>query len=240
VVRTEAGFHIFRRATVAESRPYLARWLLPRLIATDDARYADSIVRARHVTQAPNAPGRLRAIAREPVLTADAAPLVTWAGGALSPAAARSALLLLRPDDRLLVAGASDSASAAYLSQLARREILIELAAPAGALTAEARAALLPQYHEVLDSLRAQFQHAGATLSPGDAATALLDSAIAVRRPLRVFPGMLVGVLRSRYPVRMDTVVFAGAVRAVTDRWRRAHAADSAATDSAAPTPPQP
>jgi hypothetical protein len=233
VVRTEAGFHIFRRAMPDESRPYLAQWLLPRLIAAEDSRYADSIVRTRHVTLAPKASARLRALAREPVRTADDAPLVTWTGGALSPVAARSALLLLRPDDRLLVAGASDSATGAYLNQLARREILIELAAPTGALTAQARAALVPQYHVVLDSLGAQFGHAGATVSPGDAATALLDSAIAMRRPLRVFPGMLVGVLRSRYPIRIDTVAFAAAVRAVTDPWRRAHSGDSVTTDSA-------
>ena len=147
---------------------------------------------------------------------------------------------MLTPDERTTMADGSDSLTGAYLRQLARREILASVATPGGPVTPRARAALAPQYHAALDSLHRQFRAGGAAETPDQAALAVVDSAVMRRRVLRVFPGALVDVLRSRSAVRVNQAAVDQLLRVTVDEWKKQHAGDSTANNAATPVAPPP
>ena len=237
VLRSAAGFHIFRRASRDESREALRRWLKPQLALLAERSFTDSVVRAQQVGLAPDALARVRALAREPVTASGETPLASWAGGDLPPARARDAVMMLTPLERVTLSDASDSATTVFLNDLVLREILFALAVPAGGVTTRARAALAPAYRAALDSVKAVLTTLGgaSSLDPADAATALVDSVVGMARHFRPLPGGLAALLRSRYPVALDTTALGVLLRASRTSWQKRHAADST---SAPPTVP--
>jgi PPIC-type peptidyl-prolyl cis-trans isomerase-like protein len=230
-LRSEAGFHIFRRATPNESREGLRTWLNPRLAQIAERRFTDSTLRASRVELAPDALARVRAIAREPVTASAGGPLASWTGGALLPATARGWVMMLSPVDRVALSDASDSATRVFINDLVRREVLFAAAVPGGGVTARARSALAPAYRVALDSVKSRLLLVGGTGSPDPASTAraLVDSVVGLKYHFRPLPGGLAGVLRARYPVAVDTAAIGVLLRASRSAWQKRHAADTAA-----------
>jgi len=226
-LRAADGYHIFRRASRAEGRPFLKDWLVVALAQNAEGRFQDSLIATKNVAMASGVEGRIRAIAREPVLAADSAPLVTWTGGALRPAQARLWLIMLLPDNRFDVSTASDVSVQAFLQELVRREVLLQVAAPGGPLTPAARQELGAQYRRVLDSLRGEVRRVGGAGSPAAVATASIDSAGAGHVLLHPLPGALAGVLRARYPVTVDQAALDAIAQSARKQWIELHRGDS-------------
>ena len=237
VLRSAAGFHIFRRASRDESREALRSWLKPQLAQRAERSFNDSVVRAQRVSLAPDAVVRVRAMAREPVTASSGAPLASWTGGDLPPARARDWIMMLSPVDRVALSDASDSATTVFLNDLVQREIFFALAVPGGGVTARARGVLAPPYRTALDSVKAILLAVGGTsrADPAGAATALVDSVVGLTRHFRPLPGGLSGVLRARYPVAVDTTVLGVLLRASRTAWRKRHAAASTDTSPEVP-----
>jgi PPIC-type peptidyl-prolyl cis-trans isomerase-like protein len=235
VLKSTAGFHIFRRATRDESREALRRWLQPELGQRAERRFTDSVVRSQQVRLAPDAPARVRAMAREPVTASGEAPLASWTGGELRPARVRDAVMMLSPVERVTLSDASDSATKVFVNELVQREILFALAVPGGGVTTRARAALASAYRAALDSVKAVLPTLGGTADPAVAATTLVDSVVGMARHFRPLPGGLAAVLRSRYPVVLDTTALGVLLRASFTSWQKRQAAQSASLSPAVP-----
>ena len=226
VISSPAGFHLIRRATRAEARPRLKDYLTPILARRADSLFIDSVVTARRVVITPDARARVRALAMEPIVATDSAPLATWRGGSLTPGMVRSATLMLDPAERARLSNASDSIVAAYIKDIARRRIVISVVAPGPNPTPEARKVLGAAYHTALTGFRGVLATVPAALSPADAATRYLDSAIVTQRSVS-FPGALVEVLRTRARVRVDSLAVQSVLRAVAPEWSALHANDT-------------
>jgi hypothetical protein len=226
MIGSPIGVHIMRRATRDEARPRLKQYLAPILAHHADSMFIDSIAKAHHIEVAADARPRVRAIGLEPVVAADSSPMATWQGGTLTPAAVRSATLMLDPAARVRLTNASDSAITSYLHDLATREIVLGVIAPGPRPTPAARAALAPSFRTAVVTLHTSLDRLPATLSTGDAATRYVDSALAGQRSLAL-PGALGGVLRSRAKVRVDQAVLQSVIRNTATEWRLKHANDS-------------
>jgi PPIC-type PPIASE domain len=230
-----ASLHIMRRATRAEARAHLKQFLAPILARRADSLFIDSLAAARHIVVAPDARPRVRAMAMEPVVAVGSSPMVTWQGGALTPTMVRSATLMLDPAARVRLSNASYSAITSYLTDLAKRQIMLAVVAPGPTPTPEARAKLAPAYRNSLGMLRASLSRLPTTLNVGDAASLYVDSALTGQRSLAL-PGALSGVLRSRAKVRVDSVALQSVLRAVAPEWQVLHANDSTAAAKAGAT----
>jgi hypothetical protein len=228
LIGSPVGVHIMRRATRDEARPRLKQFLAPILAHRADSVFIDSIAKAHHIEVAPDARPRVRAMAAEPVVAADSSPLASWQGGTLTPAAVRTATLMLDPASRVRLSDASDSAITGYLRQLATREIMLGVIAPGPRPTPAARAALAPSFRTAIATLHTSLDRLPTTLSTGDAAAQFVDSALAGQRSLGL-PGALGGVLRSRAKVRVDQAALQSMLRTVATEWRLKHANDSTA-----------
>ncbi len=235
VTLSESGRHIFRRATLEESRPAVKTWLRNRRARAADSVFRDSLTNARNINVAPDAASRLRASLREPVLAPAGPPLATWKGGALTPASARVWMMMLNAIGRMSLYASSDSSVRAYVRELAWREILLADVAPTGGITPEARHVLGAEYRTALDSVRAPLLRVGTGLSPEQLATAAADSALAGRIRIHPLPGALSAVLRTRYPVTVDTAALNALVHAAIDAWQPPMSGDSTAKTSGKP-----
>jgi len=227
------AFIILRRATRKESRNGVKAWLAPRLARHADSLFVDSIARTKEMVIAADARLRVRAMAKEPVDLVDGPPLVTWKGGALTPAATRNGILSLAPIDRYSLTDAPDTVVTQFLTGLFRREILLPVAVTEPLPTAAIRSTYLTPYRRVLDSLKAVVSRFAGTLPPADAATAHIDSMMAKRSPFLPLPGALANVLRARSPVKVDHAVLEAVVRGALPRWQELHKPDSTAKKSA-------
>jgi len=231
---------ILRRATRQESRQALKEWLAPKLARRLDSLYVDSIAQSKQIVIPVDARLRLRQLAHEPIITSDAAPFATWQGGELKPAAVRNATLTLMPIDRFKLTDAPDTIITQYLIGLARRDILLPIVVKEPLPTAAVRAAYLPPYRRVIDSLKSVVGRLPASLSAADAATMHVDSVLAQRSPFLPLPGALTAVLRQRKPVKVNAPVFDAVVRDATPRWQMLHKDDSTLTQKNPPPPIKP
>lgn len=220
------GAHIIRRAQRAESRAALKAWLAPRFSRRIDSIYIDSLTRVNKLAIAPDAVARLRAMAPEPLLPVEGAPMVTWQGGALSPADVRLQLGMMSPIDRNGLGIASDSAGGALLRELGQRKMMETFASPGGVPNAQARAALAPQYKSGLDSARARIQLYATGKPAGEAAGAYIDAILSQQTYYRPMPGALVAVLRQRYPGKIDDAALKAILQRAQRDWQEKHAND--------------
>ncbi len=227
LVHSPGGVELYRRALPAEARPILKQWLGPVLARRADSIFADSLAKAHHLTIPDDASGRLRTMAREPVVLDGTGPLVTWDGGSLSPAEARVWLMMVPPADRVLMTVASDSATRAFLRDLGSRELVIAEAAPKGPVTTEAWTALMPQYKAELTAVETDLRHAGAALEPGALAESYIDSILGGTMRFHLLPGELAGVLRSRAKVSVDNDAATAVLNLAETGWSVKHANDS-------------
>ena len=228
LIGSPVGIHIMRRATHDEARPRLKQFLAPILAHRADSVFIDSVAKAHHIEVAPDARPRVRALAAEPVVAADSSPMASWQGGTLTPAAVRTATLMLDPASRVRLSDASDSAITGYLRNLATREIVLGVIAPGTRPTPAARASLAPSFRTAMATLHTSLDRLPTTLSTGDAAAQYVDSALAGQRSLPL-PGALGGVLRSRAKVRVDQAALESVLRTAVTEWRLKHANDSTA-----------
>jgi hypothetical protein len=230
------GLHLLRRASAAEAREGLRAWLVPRFGLREDTRYVDSIAASKKLTFAKNAVDRTRAMAAEPMLVGDNAPIATWDGGSLSPAQLRVWIGMLGPVERISLSGTADSTAFMFVRETALRELLLGMVSPGGPNTAEARGALLPLYRSMLDSVLVNVKEFSGK-SPAEAATAVTDGLMKHERRYRPLPGALPVVLRTRYPVKVDTVALRAILNAVGPEYAKLHANDSSDTKTANPLP---
>jgi hypothetical protein len=234
---------IFRRATRAESRPYLKAWLAPRFAQRADSLYLDSLTRAAHIVVAADARPRLRALAVAPVVVRDSAPMATWTGGVVTPGMARTALLRIPTEQRIALTGGSDSIVTSFLYNVAQQQVVARATSSAPMPTPEARAVLGPKYRHALGLIRTMLAPLPSSASASTAATIYLDS-ISRLHPGGGFryypmPGNLTEVLRNHGAVTMDSNAIGSVVRMAADEWQVAHANDTTAVGRpAAPLTP--
>jgi hypothetical protein len=236
VLPSRIGLHMLRRATAVEAREALRTWLVPRFGLQADTRYVDSLAAAKKLTIAKNGPDRARAIAPEPLVVRDSAPIATWQGGVLTPAQLRVWIAMLGPVERVSLSGAADSTTYMFIRETALRQMLIGMIAPNGPDTPEARNALLPVYRSVLDSVLAGVREF-AGKQPGEVASAITEGLVKNERRYRPLPGALPAVLRSRYPAKVDTVALKAILTAVGPEYAKLHANDSTPAPQAAKSP---
>lgn len=229
------GLHVLRRATAAEAREAMRTWLVPRFGLQADTKFVDSVALARKLTVAKDAPNRARAIAPEPLLAADGAPIATWEGGALSPAQLRVWIAMLGPVERVALSGAADSTAFMFIRETALREMLLGMIAPTGPNTPEARSALLPVYRSMLDSVVSDMKEFSGK-EPGEAASAITEGLVKSQRRYRPLPGALPAILRTRFPAKVDTVALRNILSAAGPEYAKLHANDS--TPAKTPKPP--
>ncbi len=239
------GAHIFRRATMAQSRPGLKAWVAPRLAAYAHEAYLDSVRWMNDIKVTEDGVERFRALATDPMQdTGGDGPLVTWKGGGLSPAVARLWLAVVPPRDRVNLAGVADSAITTLLTNIARQEVIMGQLAPAGVPTPAARAALAPQYRSSLNELVAAWQAIGGGRPIGAATAAVIDTVAGGKLAYRPPPGALAAILRSRAKVTVnqeaiDAIVAEAAMersrREALDGGSTTTQRDSAARDSTFP-----
>lgn len=232
LVASPMGVHIMRRATRDESRTGLRQWLVPVIARRVDSVFVDSLGRALGFTLDRDVVARIRGMASQPNAPDSGPPIATWKGGALTAMMARNWIMMLNPVAREALAGASDSAIRIFAREAGQREYVVALAAPGGVPTPKGRQLLASQYRVGLDSIMAQLRTLAGNRAPGDAATLYVDSLVK-GSPFRPLPGALSGVLRLRYPVRVDSASIRALVESATTTWQQAHA-DSGATAAGA------
>lgn len=238
VLPSRIGLHMLRRATAAEAREALRTWLVPRFGLQADTKYVDSLAAAKKLTIAKDAPDRARAIAPEPLMARDGAPIATWQGGALTPAQLRVWIGMLGPVERVSLSGAADSTTFMFIRETALREMLLGMIAPNGPDTPEARNALLPVYRSMLDSVLSNVREF-AGKEPGEAASAITEGLVKSERRYRPLPGALPAVLRSRYPAKVDAMALKSILTAAGPEYAKLHANDSTPPNQA-PKAPKP
>jgi hypothetical protein len=239
LVDSPSGLHILRRPPITEARAQFKAWLAPRLARRADSVWVDSLSRAKQVTVAPDALARLRAGAAEPLVFEGEAPLVTWEGGALSPAQVRRWVALLPPIERAGLTNAADSVATLFLQELAQRQIVYVLVTGGTELTPRAWEALAPQFRSAIATVREEMRPTVVNGELSAAAIAYVESVTTGGQRYRPMPGGMAGILRARTAVTVDPEAISAIVAAALPVWMEQRAADSAAvtppTDSAAP-----
>ena len=239
VVGSSVGAHMFRRATKPESRELLKQWLAPQAALRAEQHFIDSLTKALELALSADAVVRVRAMAPEPIPAVEGGPLATWRGGELGAAKVRSWVTMLAPNERAMLSTTSDSAAIRFLRELAQREMLLALASPnQPPPNAEARAALAPQYKQSLDSAKVRLQNVATGRAEGEAGSAYVDAILMQRIFYRPLPGNIAGILRLRYPAKINTPALEGIVSAANAAWREKHANDSTGSRTAAPPAP--
>ncbi|MEO5800979.1 MAG: peptidylprolyl isomerase [Gemmatimonadales bacterium] len=241
ILGSSGGGHLFRRASRAESRAALKRWLAPQVALRAEQRFTDSISTALGLTYSPDAVVRLRAMAPEPLVLAPGPALATWKGGELSAAKVRSWIAMLGPNERVLLSSTSDSAATRFLRELAQREILLSFSSPGRpAPNAEARAALSPQYKLALDSAKIRLREVAGASPEAEAGSLFIAAILSQRVFYRPLPGNLAGILRARLPATVNKPALDGIIAAANAAWREQHANDSTAGKAPVPRVPTP
>jgi hypothetical protein len=207
------GVQIFERIPNAAAREAVIAWLTPVVQRRADAAYIDSIMASRQLTVTDGGAARLRAAGMEPGTFGSEDPLVTWSGGDLSPAEARSWMAMMPAPERARLRLASDTSLGRMLDLMGRREILFELAVGAGVDTNAVRDELVPVFREQLDAL------VGDARSAGDPTKWFLDI-LEGRRQFRPLPGALPMLLRDRAQMSVDTDALAAAMREAARTWQ--------------------
>ncbi|MES2306223.1 MAG: peptidylprolyl isomerase [Gemmatimonadota bacterium] len=237
ILGSSGGGHLFRRATRAESRAALKKWLAPQVALRAEQRFIDSTSKALGLSYSGDAVVRVRAMAPEPMVLASGAPLATWKGGELSAAKVRSWIAMLGPNERVLLSTTSDSAATRFLRELAQREILLSLASPGRpAPNAEARAALTPQYKLALDSAKIRLREVAGNTPESEVGSMFIAAILSQRVFYRPLPGNLAGILRSRLPATVNKPALDGIIAAANATWREQHAKDSSGAKAGPPS----
>jgi|CXWL01.1.fsa_nt_gi hypothetical protein len=236
IIASPIGLHIVRRATAAESRLGLKRWLAPRLSRRADSTYVDSLARVANLELAPDARERVRAMLQEPLRVTTGAPLVTWTGGALTPELARDWIVMVPAAERATLSVASESALTAFLREMSQRELILAQAGASHQVAPKARGLLAPQYHAAVAEVLTEFSARTAGVPAAEAASVFIDSLALGRSRYRPLPGALSGVLRSKFDVTIDTTAIAKVLKSTQTLWAELHAND---TTTAQPGTPQ-
>lgn len=191
---------LFRRADKVASRDSLKGWLAPVLARRADGAFIDSLVKASNLVIARDASRRIRLMALEPGKAEGDTPLATWTGGQADPAKVARWLWALDPSARFAMQDASEDQAAAFLKNLAERDLLLGVAG--GGLRDSIQVVLQRGFREAIDNLTTEVTSAGP--AKGDYATRLLDSLTVGNRPFTPVPTGLAVWLRNRYPVTVD------------------------------------
>lgn len=236
------GVHLFRRATIAESRSGLKMWLQPRLAEVENLAYADSMRSAHDLKIPAGSVERMRSFASDPLHDSGGdGPMVTWRDGRLDPPTVRLWLSVLAPRERVQFAGAADTTISNWLLQVGTWEVMAKALAPAGVPTPDARASLVPQYTESLNRVIAAWKMVGQGRAATAATAAVVDTLTSGKVAYNPPPGALSGILRGMFKVSVQSDAIDAIVEsALLERYRR-QAADSAGTNGqpAAPSPAQ-
>src|SRR5690606_34712012 len=138
------------RLPANQAREQLRTWVAERLNLAADQRYVDSLAAAAQLRFAEGAEARMRALAREPLQSADSTPLGSFDGGEVTVADARAWIAFMPPATRAGILTGSDSAMSTLLTEAGKRAIMQRIApAPAP----EAVDAIQANYAARLDSL---------------------------------------------------------------------------------------
>jgi hypothetical protein len=233
VVRSGAGFHLVRRASVAEARPGLKGWLGPRLARHADSVWADSLLQARNLEVDDAAATRLRALSIEPYSGGGDQPFATWDGGDLSAAEMRTWVAVLPATERATLPISSDSANNLLIKQIAERELVWEASRPGTPrVTPEAWEALAPQYRQIVAALTEQYRDA---LVVGDSNTALrrfVSDITTGALPYRPLPGALGAVLRDEAIVTINENALERIVGSASEQWQTRNDSAAVSADS--------
>lgn len=240
---SNAGVHIVRRTTLVEGRSGFKEFLRPALTRTADSAWVDSLSRAKALTIASDAVGRLRQLAVEPYAGGGDAPYATWQGGELSADETRMWLSVLPIVERVSLPVAPDSALTLFIEQLSERDMVAEQATGTERVTSRAWEALAPQFRAAIASVREQYRDA---LVIGDSTTAVRNFLLEVstgQRPYRPLPGALPGLLRRNADVTLNQKAIDAIVLAAARQWQLERGVDSTApatapTDTGAPATP--
>ncbi len=236
IIPSGLGLHIVRRATANESRAGLKAWLAPRFSRRADSIHVDSVTRAANLQIAPDAVVRLRAMAHEPIAASPGAPFATWdGGGALTAEQTRSWIVMLQSAERAALAGASDSAVRSMVRELSQRELILALAGASHEVAPKARELLGPQYRAALAEVTGEFAKRTVGVANANVAATIVDSLVLSQSRYRPLPGALAGVLRSMYPVTVDTAAIATVTKATQNIWAELHANDTIPPAGAVP-----
>lgn len=224
---SNAGVHIVRRTTLVEGRPGFKQFLRPALTRIADSAWVDSLSRAKSLTIASGAVGRLRQLAVEPYSGGGDEPYATWQGGELTADETRMWLSVLPVVERVSLPVAPDSALTLFIEQLAERDMVAEQATGATKVTPRAWEALAPQFRAAITSVLEQYRDA---LVIGDSTTALRTFLTEVsngQRPYRPLPGALAGLLRRNAEVELNQKAIDAVVLAATRQWQLERGVDS-------------
>jgi hypothetical protein len=235
IIPSRVGFHIVRRATAAEARAGLKRWLAPRYSRRADSVYVDSLARASNMVIADDAGARVRGMLQEPMRVADGGPLVTWTGGTLTPALARDWVVMIPPPERATLAAASDSALTSFLREMTQRELILARAGASHQVAPKARGLLAPQYQAAVGEVMNDFTSRTTGVAAPDAPSAFVDSLVLGQSRFRPMPGALSGVLRAKFEVKVDTASISKVLRSTQSLWAELHANDTTPAPGAAP-----
>ncbi|MBP6442976.1 MAG: peptidylprolyl isomerase [Gemmatimonadales bacterium] len=238
IIPSPIGLHIVRRATLAESRRGLKRWLAPRYSRRADSTYVDSLARAAQMVIAEDARERVRAMLHEPLRVGGGGPLVTWTGGALTPDLAHDWIVMIPSTERATLAVASDSALTSFLREMMQRELILARAGASHQVGAKARGLLAPQYHTAVAEVLTEFGSRTAGVPAALAPSVFIDSLVLGRSRYRPLPGALSGVLRSKFEVSIDTASISKVLKSTQTLWAELHANDTTTTQPGTPQAP--
>ena len=245
IAPSQAGGHIIRRGTQAESREALKAWLAPRLAARSDSLWVDSLMSARQVSIAEDHIDRVRELAVEPLTGGGDAPYATWEGGEVDASETRMWVSMLPAIERAMLQIAPDSAITLFISELAERDIVATIALGEGAPTPpRAWDALAPQFSQVMQAIVDSYREPLGGADGNASVRSFLERAVSGELPYRPLPGALGAALRSEQTITLDQDAIDAIILHVIPEWRRS-ASDSNAVagnetvPAGVPTAPQ-
>jgi hypothetical protein len=210
------GAQVFIRLPADQIREQLRVWLADRLNLAADQRFVDSLAATAKLTFADDAVTRMRALGREPIRSADTAPLGTFEGGQVTVADARTWIGYMPPATRAGILIGSDSAMSTLLTEAGKRAIMQRIAP---APSPEAVAAIEANYATRLDSLDATTSSLDASASPTDKAKQWITQIFAGQRPLIPLPGAMGLFLRDRYEATVNFEALEWVVERAASAW---------------------
>lgn len=231
LVASEAGVHILRRATGAESREGLRAWLAPVLARQADSMWVDSLALAKGLAIAEDAASRLREMGKEPFTGGGSEPLAVWQGGDLSADETRMWISVLPLTERAGIPEAPDSALVLLVEQFSERELVAEAAGITDPVSPRAWAALAPQFRASVTGVVEQNRD---LLARPDSNAALREYLVAIstgERPYRPLPSGLGGVLRRSLDVEINERALESIITYAAREWALRRA-DTTAADS--------
>ncbi len=227
IILSGLGLHVFRRATVEESREGVREWLAPRLARTADSIWLDSLTSVRKVVLADKVAPRIRELAAEPIHEDADAPYASWDGGELSARAVRMWLSVVPAGERARLTVAPDSAVSLMLREFSQRELAYEVLVGGSRVSPRAWEQLAPQFRDAVGSMTEAYRSGLTAGSGSEAVNGFLDNITLGRMPYRPMPGALSMVLRDRSEVSVDRRAMRAVILAAVTEWSRRQ--DSAA-----------